>query len=105
MEKQPTNPQHEDEFEIPLRTHGEMLAFALQLASPCLHCSLKANIALAAARLMCMEGAFHTKDQRYMEAQYILSGAILAAEGLDEEEAEEARRETEAGATPSHHVH
>jgi len=95
-----------DDFDIQLREDSELLQFSLQLASPCPHCSMKAQVALFGSKLMCLEGAHVTGDQRFMDPRYILSGAVLALEGLDEEEAEdELAAQNESTAPAGSHVH
>lgn len=95
-----------NDFDIPLREERELLNFALQLAAPCPHCSMKAMIALTSSKLLCLEGESLTCDSRYMDARYILSGAVMALESLDEAEAEdEHAAEAEGSKTASSHLH
>lgn len=95
-----------DDFDIPLREEGELLQFALQLAAPCPHCSMKAMIALTSSKLMCLEAAHATGDHRFMDSRFILSGAVMALENLDEAEAEDEQGSEGQGREPAgSHLH
>lgn len=96
----------DDDFVIQKRSAEELLQFAMQLAAPCNHCALKAQIALASAKLLCMEDFFRTDDQRFSEPAYILSAAIIALESLDEAEDEDEQEEDEpANNSARSHLH
>jgi hypothetical protein len=77
-----------DDFEITIYGDAELLEFAKQLAAPCNHCSMKAQIALMSSTLLCNEAYAQTSDERYLDPQVRLSGAVTALEGIDEQEAE-----------------
>ena len=77
-----------EQFPIPSRTDAELLKFSLQLAAPCSHCSIKAQIALLSAKMLCEEEYAESSDARFTDPRWILCGAVTALEGLNEAEAE-----------------
>lgn len=76
-------------FPIPPVTDEQIIQFTLQLATTCTSCSMKAQIALIAARLTCAEMLSETDDAQWCDPRTIIAAAIETlkeVEGADETE-------------------
>ena len=97
--------------EIVIADDAGLAKFAMLLAAPCQHSSLRANSALLQAKYECLEAHKSSQEAKFLDPRFILSCTIMTFNVLAEIEEEynklEAAEDEAQQGSPAnkHHMH